>query len=974
MKIKIIWLIIAGIFLLSSCAKEYKDYTQYVNPFIGTGGDGHTYPGASVPFGMVQLSPDTRTEGQESCGGYYYPDSIILGFSHTHLNGVGEPEYRDILFIPSVGEVTHSKFKHENELAEPGYYSVFLEDSNIKAELTTTARCGFHKYTFPKTDSANIIIDLLHPDGAEEGYIKIVNDNEIEGLRRSHGWAYDQYVYIVAQFSKPFSKSDVFYLESENQIVGKNLKTCIKYKTIDNEEILVKVGISSVSAEGARKNLNAEISGWNFNKIRSDAKELWNEKLNKIQIDGGTEDLPAEQAGQRINFYTSMYHAFLSPDLFMDVDGSYRGIDGKIHKADSFTNYTVFSLWDTFRGLHPLFTIIEQKETNEFIKSLLAKYDDGGRLPMWPLVGNYTDDMLGYHVVSIIADAYIKGIRDYNIEKAYTGMKEISQMDRLGLKYYKNHGYIPYDRQGESVSKTLEYCYNDWCISQIAKALGKEDDYDEYNVRSHFYENVFDTAAKFMRGKSYDRKWLSPFDPLINSAYSEGNAYQYMFVPHDTKSLIDLAGGDEEFSKWLDILFTYQTDEEQQGIIGQYWHGNEPGHHLPYLYNYVGKPWKTQEIVHKILTELYSDDPEGIAGNEDCGQMSAWYILSSLGFYPVSPGQYIYVFGSPLFDKATINLENLPDGKAGGKAGGKEFIIEARNRSEENYYIQSVKLNGETYSKSYINHSDIINGGNLIFEMGDKPNKEWGSSGDNRPPSGNGPSVVSLPYVKSGKTLFMNSTKIELACDTKNSMIRYTLDGTKPSKKSKLCTSSLEILRTTTLKFQAFDNENLPSGIVTTQLTKAEFNDPIKNIEVIPGLNYKYFEKFFVTTADLDIVEPILQGVVNTFNIEKANTDKYFGFKYDGYIKVPNDGIYTFYLESNDGSRLYIDGEEIIENDANHGMITETCSIALKAGFHKIDLKYFQAGGGKGLKVSWQGPRFGKREIKTNELYREKNN
>lgn len=968
----IIGFVLLGIILFSGCSSERKDLTQFVNPFIGTGGDGNTYPGAQVPFGMVQLSPDTRSEGMRSCGGYKYTDSSIIGFSHTHLNGVGEPEFLDILFIPTVGKLNlnpgteqnpdsgyRSRFSHTNEVANPGYYSVILDDYNTKAELTVTERCGFHKYTFPRTDSAHIIIDLTHAKGIEDLYVKKISENEIEGLRRSHGWAFDQYVYFVAKFSKPFSDFMIAVndtlIQNITEAKGKNIKAVVSFNTEQYQPIFVKVGISAVSVYGARKNLEAEIKDWDFEKVKEQAKDKWNQELNKIEIEGGTNE-------HKTVFYTSMYHASLSPILFMDVDGKYRGIDHKIHTAEGFTNYSVFSLWDTFRGFHPFMTIINQNRTNDFIRSLLAKYDDGGRLPMWPLAGNYTDDMLGYHAVSVITDAYIKGIRDYDVGKAYKAMKEISQMDRLGLKYYKKIGYLPYDRQGESVSKTLEYCYDDWCISQMAKALNRKSDFDDYNVRSHFYKNVFDTSTNFMRGKSYNRKWLSPFDPLKNSAYSEGNAYQYLFVPHDAEGLIDLVGGDEEFSKWLDVLFTYKTDENQQGIIGQYWHGNEPGHHLPYLYNYVGKPWKTQKIVHKILTKLYSDKPDGIAGNDDCGQISAWYILSSLGFYSVSPGQDIYIFGSPLFNKAVVNLEN-----------GKEFIIEAKNLSPKNFYIQSVSLNGKPYPKSYVKHNDIVNSGNLVFEMGNKPNKEWGSARLNRPPSGNGQSVVTLPYIKSRKLLFANSTKIELACDTKNSVIHYTLDGTEPTMESEIYFSPIRVAKTTTIKFEAYDDKDLPSGVVEIQLTKAEYNEPVRNIRVVPGLNYDYFNKFFVTTADLDIVNPLSHGVIKTFNIDNAKRDEYFGFKFDGYICVPSDGIYTFFLESNDGSRLYIDGTELIENDANHGRITEPGSIGLKAGLHKIDLKYFQAGGGKALKVSWKGPAFKKREIRANELFRKKN-
>jgi len=968
-------LVLVVVILFSGCVgnqNSKKDFTHYVNPFIGTGGDGNTYPGAQLPFGMVQLSPDTQSEGMISCGGYKHADSSIIGFSHTHLNGVGEPEFLDILFMPTVGKVNvnagseddptsgyRSRFTHVSETASPGYYSVMLDDYNTKVELTVTERCGFHKYTFPKSDSSNIIIDLSHAGGVEDLYIKQVSENEIEGLRRSHGWAYNQYVYFVAKFSEPFANFDISIddqiMRGISEARGKNVKAIISYSTEESEPILVKVGISAVSVEGARKNLEVEIQAWDFDEIKNQATEKWNKELNKIQIEGGTEE-------QRTVFYTSMYHVSINPILFMDVDGKYRGIDQKIHTAKGFTNYSVFSLWDTFRGYHPLMTIINQNRTNDFVRSFIAKYDDGGRLPMWALAGNYTDDMLGFHVTSVIADAYVKGIRDYDVDKAYMAMKELLDMDRLGLKYYKQIGYLPYNRQPESVSKTLEYSYNDWCISQMAKGLGNEEDYLTYNERAHYFKNVFDTNTNFMRGKSIDRKWLEPFNPLENSAYSEGNAYQYMFVPHDTEGLIKLMGGDQEFEKWLDVLFSLKTENAhvgQEGVIGQYWHGNEPGHHLPYLYNYVGKPWKSQEVVNEILTELNYNAPDGIAGNDDCGQMSAWHILSSMGFYSVTPGQDIYVFGTPLFDKATINLEN-----------GKQFRIEAKNISKQNIYIQSIELNGEPYSKSYIKHNDIMNGGKLVFQMGSKPNHEWGSAKEDRPPSPNGSVVVSRPYLQSGKTLFINSTKIVLGCDIKNSQIYYTLDGTEPTKESKLYSSPIKVTESTHLKFRAFNSDFLPSGVANIKLNKAEFSESIQNLKVIRGLNYDYFERFFVTTADLDTAIPLASGIKKSFNINNAKINKYFGFRFDGYIKVPSDGIYTFYLESNDGSRLYIDGKELIENDANHGNITEPGSIGLKSGLHKIEVKYFQCGGGKGLKVSWDGPGYNKREIRESELFR----
>lgn len=956
--------------VISSCSENKKDYTEMVNVFIGTEGDGNTFPGATVPFGSVQLSPDTGLEGPAKYGSYKYNQNTIIGFSHTHLNGVGEPEYRDILMMPTVGEVKltpgdekdtstgyRSKFDHKNENASPGYYSVLLDDYNVKVELTSTLRVGFHKYTFPETDKSHIILDLAFPyDDAEELIIKKVSDTEIEGLRRSHGWAYDQDVYFVAQFSKPFSSVELMLddilQEGQDEIKGKNVKAVINYQTAQREEIMVKVGISAVSVNGARKNMETEIPDWNFKAIVKKSKDAWNKELSKIEIEGGTKD-------QQTFFYTSMYHACMSPDIYMDVDGKYRGIDRKVHQGEEgFINYTVFSLWDTFRALHPLFTIIDQKRTNDFIKSLLQKYDDGGRLPMWALAGNYTDDMLGYHAVPVIADAYVKGIRGYDVEKAYKAVKHSAELEKLGLKYYKKIGYLPYDRQAESVSKTLEYSYDDWCISQMAKEMGSKEEYKWYHQRAHFYKNVFDKTSGFMRGKSLDRKWLEPFDPLKNSAYSEGNAYQYMFVPHDTEGLIIEMGGEQKFSDWLDELFSLKSDEAPEGSIGQYWQGNEPSHHLAYQYNYVGEAWKAQKLVHQILTELHSSTPRGLSGNDDCGQMSAWYILSSLGLYSVAPGQDIYVIGSPLFKKATINLEN-----------GKKFVVKANNISADNYYIQSATLNGKIYSNSFLRHKDIMDGSELVFEMGPKPNKEWGNKKDERPYSENGDIITSLPYIKSGKKLFSNNTIIDLACDTENTEIRYTLDDSEPTENSSLFKKPIKISESTILKMRSFHKEIESSVTITYEIEKVEFNEPINLDRVEQGIHYDYFERFFVSTEDMDGLTPFESGIINKFTIENAKVESYFGYQYKAYIKVPTDGIYTFYLESNDGSRLFIDSEELIENEANHGAVEETGMIALKKGFHKIKVRYFQCGGGKTLKVSWDGPYFSKKEIKESDLY-----
>lgn len=963
MKYRLLFITVAlELFLVTRCRPKVQEYLQQVDPFIGTGADGNTWPAASMPFGGVQPGPDTRLN---SCGGYASSDSIIQGFTHTHLNGVGEPEYRDILFAPFTGKTYFnpkepgkpgygSAFDHQHEKASPGYYSVLLKDFNIQAEMTATLRAGFQRYTFPQSDSSKILVDLAYPFGAEALNIRKISDTEIEGLRRSHGWAWDQYVYFVARFSKPFRSAEIAVNDTIqknlNEAEGKNIKMVLTFQTKAKEKILVKIGISAVSVDGARKNLDAEIPDWDFEGVRKTAEAAWVKELSKVEIEGGTET-------QRKNFFTAMYHAHLSPCTFSDVDGRYRGVDHQVHLSAT-THYTVFSLWDTYRALHPFFTITDQQRTNDFVNSLLQMYNDGGRLPMWPLAGNYTDDMLGYHSIPVIADACLKGIRGYDTEKAYTAMKACAEMDRLGLKYYKQTGFLPFDRQGESVSKTLEYCYDDWCIAQVAKAMGKQAGYDEFHQRAHYWENVFDPSVGFVRGKSYSREWLAPFDPMVNSAYSEGNAYQYMYVPHDVDGLVAKFGSDKAFGAWLDTLFTKESKRGERGSIGQYWHGNEPGQQLPYLYNYVGQAWKTQELVNRILNELYTTEPDGLAGNDDCGQISAWYILSSMGFYPVAPGQTIYAIGSPLFPKTTIHLES-----------GKKFIIKANQVSAENIFIQSAKLNGKDYAKSYLKHDDILAGGELVFEMGPQPNKTWGTSKTDRPYSENGEPVVQPPYVKSGDLLFEQSTTVELACETPRSTIRFTLDGSEPGENSPLYEKPFGLTKSTGLKMKAFAPDRKASQTFTWKFEKAVPKEAISLHSVRPGLKYDYFEKFFVTTEDLDKVEPVSSGITGNFNFNEKKRENYFGFRYSGYIKIPKNGIYTFYLKSNDGSRLFIDDMELIENDANHGAVEEPGHVALKTGFHKIVVKYMQCGGGKSLLVSWSGPGINKREIQPNELF-----
>jgi predicted alpha-1,2-mannosidase len=780
--------IIFLVLILAGCSDLCKkDVLDLVNPFIGTGGHGHTFPGAAMPFGMVQLSPDTRIDNWDACSGYHYSDSVILGFSHTHLSGTGVGDYGDIRFMPSVGkqkfnpgnedeEGYRSVFSHKTEVASPGYYKVYLEDYNITAEMTATNHCGMHRYIFPESSESNLLIDLKESVMTEkilELSINIINDHEISGYRKSSGWADNQVIFFHAIFSKPFEAyhivSDGEVANSENQVTGKDIKAYVSYSTNDAEEIMVKVGISAVNAEGAKKNLAAEIPGWDFNLIREKAKTAWRDILSRIEVKGSNHS-------DLVKFYTALYHCCLAPNLFSDIDGMYRGHDGSIHKTKGNDVYTVFSLWDTYRALHPLMTIIQQARTNDFISTFLDITEKGNLLPVWELAGNETNCMIGYHAVPVIADAYIKGIRGYDIEQAYSAMIKSASQDHFGLKYYKEFGYIPAETEGESVSKTLEYAYDDWCIAMMAKQMGKEDDYRYFLQRAQSYKNIFDPDTKFIRGKR-NGMFTEPFDPAeVNFMLTEANTWQYTFyVPQDISGMMNLMGGRELFEKKLDEMFHASTElsgREQSditGLIGQYAHGNEPSHHMAYLYDYVGKPEKTQKLVRQIMNELYGEGPDGLCGNEDCGQMSAWFVLSAMGFYPVTPGIGYYAIGSPLFKEVTIHLEN-----------GKDFIIKGEKNDESNIYIQSASLNGTDYSNSFISHEQILQGGSLKFRMGSEQNEGWGKSSENIPVSTISENLITpVPYFQAESNSFQDSTEIRIRHLNENARIFYSSNGEK---------------------------------------------------------------------------------------------------------------------------------------------------------------------------------------------------
>ena len=806
-------MIVSMLVFTVSVKAQQNDLTEYVNPFIGTGGHGHVFPGPTMPFGMVQVSPDEETTGWDWCSGYNYSSKTIIGFSHTHLSGTGAMDYGDILFMPTVGKIRvvpgtdevpsegyRSWFSHSSETATPGFYSVLLERYNIKVELTATDRCGMQKYIFPASDSSNVIIDLQHGIGntCTGGWIKFIGDRWVEGMRRSYGWASDRYVYFVAEFSEPFMKYGTAEGDSiiagSRSAQGDSVRAYVTFTTSRNQPILVRVGISAVNIEGAKKNLAAEMPDFNFANYRNAAHIAWNKALGKILVEGGTRS-------EKATFYTALYHTMMDPNIFQDVDGKYYGMDHKIHVAKSFTNYSVFSLWDVFRAEFPLMSIIEPERYKNFVASIIQEYKQDGLLPVWPLAGNETYTMIGYPSVPVIFDAYMKGFRNFNIDTAFAAMKHSADLDWQGLKYYKERGYIPADKEDASVSKTMEYSYDDWCIAQMAKKLGKMDDYRQFNQRSLFYRNVFDSTSGFVRGKLSDGKWITPFDPYAATGqYTEADAWQYtFFVPEDIGGLIGLFGGKKKFAARLDSMFNAPTevtgrpDPDISGMIGQDAQGDEQSHHVGYLYDYAGQPWKTQNIVRKIMSELYTDSVDGLCGNDDCGQMSAWYVLSAMGFYPVTPGQNVYAIGSPLFNKVTVSL-----------ADGKKFVIEAEGASDTARYIQSAALDGRKYEHACIDQSDLARGGILSFKMADTPNKSWGVDNPGLFSMAPDHDVVPMVSLNSSGEIFYKSASVELSSSRQDAVIRYTLNGTKPGLQSPIYRKPISIKASSVLEATAF--------------------------------------------------------------------------------------------------------------------------------------------------------------------------
>lgn len=932
--------VIGMLSLLVACHQPGKQIPlDYVDPFIGTGFHGHTYPGATAPFGGVQLSPDTRQGNWDACSGYHYSDSTLLGFSHTHLSGTGCIDLGDILFRPSLRSPL--AFSHKDEQATPGYYKVKLPEEGVTVELTVTPHTGVHRYTYPKKTDAVLEVDLAHLLDNERIYqvkIEQTAENELSGMRCTGGWVDNQYVYFVAQLSQPAKNMEV---SSDGR------KATLTFDTTNGAPVICKVGLSVVSTENARLNLEKETVGYgfDFDAICRATRSQWEKELGCIQVEGGTE-------AQRINFYTALYHSKVVPNIVSDVNGEYRRHDMQTGQVPAGRHqYSTFSTWDTFRAWHPMMTLLDTTLVNDMLLSLLDMYDASGELPLWPLSAGETGTMIGYHSVSIIADAYLKGIRGYNAEKAFEAMKISAEKNKKGADYYISQGFIPSNIKKESVSCLLEFAYDDWCIAQMAKALGHQADYETFISRSQNYVNVFDGSTCFFRGKRQDGNWESPFDPYaIGRSYTEATAWQYrFFVPHDVYGMEQLFGGRNHFIAALDSLFSVSSEvigelSDVTGLVGQYAHGNEPSHHMAYLYSYVGQPWKTQQWTRRLLDEMYQPTPEGVIGNEDCGQMSAWYILSSLGFYSVCPGSNQFVLTSPLFNKATIQLGN-----------GKTLVISA-NDPARNKYISKVILNGQEISTCYLTYDQLMEGGTLDFTLAATPDRTWGVEPADAPYSYTTRSVVSVPYIANDLYLFEEEVTAELKSATEGASIHYTLDGTEPTENSLLYTAPLVFKETTQVKAKAYKEGFTPSRIYSIKATKAVLQPAVPVRPSQQGVTYTYYEGEYHQVADLLKAKALEQGVMSEPSIAGAKQADHFGYIFEGYLSIPADGIYEFATRSDDGSVLYIGGEKVVDNDLSHAAIEATGRIPLQKGYHPFRLLYFEDYEGEHLSWSWRIP------------------
>jgi len=913
---------------VSSCGSSAP--ADSVNVFNGTDFHGHTFPGATTPYGMVQLSPDTRTYGWDGCSGYHYSDTAILGFSHTHLSGTGCADLGDFLFVPGLDEVKALPFSHAGETAFPGYYKV-KTSAGVTVELTASPHVGVQKYSFTGKGTPKVMVDALHVIG--HGKVKVSDlsvegENEISGHRLVDNWAMDRNIYFSSVFSVPFASCE----ETEP---GKLLLAFPE----GTKEIVVFTGLSANGIAEAKANRETETAGRSFEDVLALTVETWDASLSCIQVEGG----PVEQ------FYTCLYHTCIVPTNISDCG------------EEPF--YSTLSIWDTFRSWNPLQTIVNPNLTGAIVNSMLQMYDRWGELPMWPLYNYETYCMIGYHSVSVIADAWLHGIRSFDGEKALQAMIVTSNRNKGGdlSPLYNKYGYIPADLKSESVSQTLEYAYDDWCIARMAESLGHEDIAAQYDERALRYRNLFDPSTGFMRGRDVDGKRVSPFNPLSSTRdYTEAIPWQArFFVPHDPFGHEQLMGDRDRTLAALDSLFTYDERDEKvtisdmTGFMGQYAHGNEPSQHMAYLYNWYGQPWRSQEIVRSLLEEMYSTEPDGVCGNEDCGQMSAWYVLSSMGIYPACPGSGEYILSAPMFRKTTICLDN-----------GSTFVITADH--PERKYISDVTLNGQRLERNYVTYDEIAAGGELSFTLSAVP--DHGRDSLPAPYSLSSKPMASTPYMLENMSFITDPTLIHLACRTEGAAIHYTLDGSEPGESSPLYTGPFTVDRTVSIKAIAIKDGMQPSPLMSVLLKKEEYRRPAQVAGALPGCRYTYHEGTFAMSSDV-LASPVVErGIMKEPFIDPDSDKDHFGYVFTGFISIPEDGIYSFAITSDDGAILDIDGELVVNNDGSHSAKMNTGCVPLLKGFHSYRIVYLEDYEGQSLKWEWHKGESGEFQDVTPEM------
>ena len=931
--------------LILVCCQTSRTPIDYVDPFIGTGFHGHTYPGATSPFGMVQLSPDTRLSGWDACSGYHWDDSLMYGFSHTHLSGTGCADLCDVLFHPLTSDVDLSAatslyepytFSHDDESATCGYYRVTLPAEGMTVELTTTPRTGVHRYTFQRGGKRFLWVDLAHTNSDERidrSALTTPCDSVLEGMRLTQGWVADQFIFFSAKFSHTFKVAR----RVDDRLV------LLQFPD-DIDQLTIAVGLSAVSCKNARMNRTEEVSVLDFDRVKACAHEEWAKALSDIVVEGGDEK-------SLTNFYTAQYHSKLTPNLMSDVNGEYRRNNGEIASLpEGRKYYSTMSLWDTFRGWNPLQTLVNPSLVDDVVWSMMDMYDARGELPLWPLSSGETECMIGYHAVSVMADAYLRGVTTYDGNKMLDAMIHSSNINKKGSALRQEYGYIPANMKNESVSCQLEFAYDDWAIARMAERLGRADVAREYDQRATGYLKVFDGQTCFFRGRNSDGSFASPFEEFSTGRdYTEATPWQYrFFVPHDIQGLVALFGGRERFLTELDRLFSLESEEmaidvsDVTGLKGQYAHGNEPSHHMAYLYNWVGQPWKTQAMTRTLLDEMYQPTPEGIIGNEDCGQMSAWYILSSMGFYSVCPASGEFSVTTPLFERCVVTLPSH-----------KTLTITA-NRPQKNRYISSLSLNGEPISRTFLSYDELIAGGELRFELTDEPNIDFASHAKELPYSLHQANRASTPYICESLYLFTDPVAVTMGCATEGVDIHYTLDGSMPTEASPRYQSPIMVDRRLTLKAVAFKEGLEPSAVFEIEAQPAEFKPAVRVNARRQGVRYTYYEGACSKVADIVKMKRMGQGVMTTPSIESAPQPDHFAYIFEGFIDVPATGVWEFMTKSDDGSVLYIDGELVVSNDFSHAAISSSGRVALHQGLHAYRLLYFEDYEGEHLSWGWR--------------------